>query len=442
MTVIGIDIGTTSVSAAVYRPLEDVYVDSVTRAAMANVPAKCPDWFHQDADIYAAEVKALLAETDSAYYDVQAVGLSCQMHGIVYVDAKGRALSPLVTWQDMRGAESYIGGKNYAEYISERTGYTLFSGFGAVTHFYNVKNGLVPKHARWLMTVGDYVAMQLCGGAQPLMHESNAASLGLYDPDRGDFDRETIRELGMDPDMFPSVCTGYGKVGTDAAGRDIFCAIGDNQAGFLGAVKDPAHEMLLNVGTSGQLSCLSERALRSDLFETRPFIGKQHLLVGATLCGGQAYAALKNLFCEIAQLVGADAGEMYAAMGQAMEGFVPVNPLKVRTAFCGTRRDPDVRGSIEGIDLENFTARELMAGVMQGIVDELEPTFRRFKKEVKVKRIVGVGNALKRNPWLVSCAERTFGVPIVLSENGEDAAVGAAVFAAQALKQQEETDNV
>ena len=44
------------------------------------------------------------------------------MHGIVYIDGHGNALSPLITWQDGRGDLSYRDGLTYAEHLSKASG--------------------------------------------------------------------------------------------------------------------------------------------------------------------------------------------------------------------------------------------------------------------------------------------------------------------------------
>ena len=67
--------------------------------------------------------------------DIGCVGLTGQMHGIVYVDAAGQLLSPLYTWQDETGAQPGPDGKSTAARLTARTGYPL-------------RLRLRPRHAR------------------------------------------------------------------------------------------------------------------------------------------------------------------------------------------------------------------------------------------------------------------------------------------------------
>ena len=49
--------------------------------------------------------------------------------------------------------------------------------------------------------------------------------------------------------------------------------------------------------------------------------------------------------------------------------------------------------------------------------------------------MIGSGNALRKNPHLCRIFEDTFGMPLILSQNEEEAACGAAIYAADHFKQ-------
>ncbi len=63
------------------------------------------------------------------------IGMTGQMHGMLYVDHRGEAVSPLYTWQDGNGNELTKDGRTYAEILGEATG-TAASGYGLTTHYY------------------------------------------------------------------------------------------------------------------------------------------------------------------------------------------------------------------------------------------------------------------------------------------------------------------
>ena len=170
MKIIGLDIGTTSICGVCVNAENGEITKAVTKANNSFIKSEKGFEKIQNPDVIMETVYSVMAELDMT--DAGAIGFSGQMHGIVYTDANGKAVSPLYTWQDERAAAEYENGKSYAQTLG------CFAGYGLATDFYNEKNGLVPENAVSLCTIADYAAMQLCGLKKPLVHITNAASLG------------------------------------------------------------------------------------------------------------------------------------------------------------------------------------------------------------------------------------------------------------------------
>ena len=102
-------------------------------------------------------VQQILDAFISKYEGIRGIGFTGQMHGILYIDRAGRNLSPLIIWQDGRGNLQYRKNLTYASFLSYETGYKVASGFGLVTHFFDLKNNRVPKGAWKICTIMDYV---------------------------------------------------------------------------------------------------------------------------------------------------------------------------------------------------------------------------------------------------------------------------------------------
>ena len=431
MKALGLDIGTTTVSAVV---LEDgALLKSVTKKngyfiQTKNAYEKC-----QDVAMIEKTAMEALSELLSEFPDVAAIGVTGQMHGILYLSEKGEPLSPLYTWQDGRGDEMFADGESYAAYLSRTTGYALATGYGCVTHFYNQRNGLVPEGATVFCTIHDYIAMRIAGLSRPVTDATDAASLGLFDVKAGAFDTDAIASLGMDTTMLPTVTKTpcIGKHGS----ASVFVAIGDNQASFLGTTGGKREGMLVNVGTGSQFSAYSEEYIASDALETRPFPGGGYLLVGASLCGGRAYALLEKFFREAAEMLGVDCARAYDAMDALAAKEDPiVDPITVTPLFSGTRKNPALRGKIEGLSTENFTPRHLVTGMMEGMARELYDMYAAYLASGgKPSTLYGSGNGLRVNPYLQKCFERLFDTSLTLSTAREEAATGAALFASLQL---------
>ena len=429
MKTFGLDIGTTTISAVAYDSDRGV-IASRTVKNDSFLTGESWERIQAPAVIEAAameSVAVLLAE----HPDVTAIGITGQMHGILYLDGNGTPVSPLYTWQDGRGDLPHPGGGTWASQLSEQSGYELATGYGLVTHAYNLHHGLVPKEATVFCTIHDYLAMKLAGRTRPVMDASDAASLGFFR--RGDFDRTALAKAGIDDCFLPQVADDP-RLGVSAWGIPVYAAIGDNQASFLGATGGRTDVLLVNMGTGSQISLYSPDHLQTATLETRPFPDGGWLLVGASLCGGRSYALLENFFRQTVQMVNGSADSVYDSMERLLDASVaPVDYPAVNTLFQGTRKNPTLRGSITGLSTDNFTPLHLLYGVMQGMADELYGMYRGYLdlggKPPAV--MIGSGNGLRKNRHLRRIMEKTFGCPLILSENMEEAACGAAIYAAR-----------
>lgn len=429
MNTIGLDIGTTSLCGVCVDAATGEVRKTVTRPNTAALQSTQPWEKTQD-------VRALLACVREIFDELAAGGAACvgvtgQMHGIVYLNATGDPVSPLYTWQDGRGDRPFRDGKTYAQYASDVTGRPLATGYGAVTHFYNTVNGLVPPDAVCFCTVHDLCVMALTGRKSPLTHPSDAASFGLFDAENDRFDDEAIHALGLTRDFFPAVAQGEIAAGATAAGVPVSVAVGDNQAGVLGSLADLPHSLLVNVGTGSQLSCVVPRYIRQDGLDCRPLAEGRYLLAGSALCGGRAYAILEAFFRQVVREIGGtEIDSAYPAMDKLMETALPDDPLTVTTTFAGTRAEPGKRGAVENVGIANLTPAALCDGVLGGMVRELlgyRDTMAPFFAAPPTK-LVGSGNGLRRNAALRSRVAREFGLPLKIPVNREEAAFGAALY--------------
>ena len=188
------------------------------------------------------------------------------------------------------------------------------------------------------------------------------------------------------------------------------------------------------MGTGGQVSVYSSDHIQPQTLETRPFPDGGWLLVGASLCGGRSYALLETFFREAVKMITGQEVSAYEAMSNAMVTAEDLDRSpRITTLFQGTRKDPSLRGSIENIGTDNFTPQHFIQGVMQGMADELHGMYAGYLAMggKAPSAMVGSGNGLRKNSHLCRVFEKTFGIPLILSENDEEAACGAAIYAAK-----------
>lgn len=438
MQSIGIDIGTTTISLVVLERDSGAVLESRTIPNGTDIDTG-REWERvQDANRIVAKAQAELDSLLDAYDDIAAIGLTGQMHGIVYVDDEGTAVSPLYTWKDGRGDQPEADGRSLVEHLREETGLALATGFGLVTHIYHMRHGRVPEGAVILCTIADYLGMHLAGRRVPLLHASNAASLGFYDVVTGMFRKDLLEWQGVDLVMLPPVTPALETLGTYRE-IPVTVAIGDNQASYIGAAGMKENAVLLNMGTGGQISVLSHVPYEAPGIETRPLTEGRYLLVGASLCGGRAYAILEQFFRSYVAAYEAarencDRGAIsvppqYTVMERlARAGMEQRDPMHVSTCFQGTRLDPTCRGSIVNIGEDNLTPEGMVYGVLEGMARELYDLYRLIEAGtgIRITTLIGSGNGLRRNPVLQEICEEMFGVQMQLSPYEEEAACGAA----------------
>ncbi len=429
MKVIGIDIGTTTISAAVLDQNTRQTIDTRT-VPHDSVVLTEDGWASlQDPEKIVRTAKRVLDELLEMYSDISAVGLTGQMHGIVYVNEEGASVGPLHTWQDGRGEVPDEDGETTVGRIARLSGRSAATGYGMVTHIYNVSHGLVPKDAVSFSTIMDYFAMCLTGRRSPLIHAGNAASFGLFDLSSFDFDRMALGTLGVDLSMIPTVTKDIEVVG---AYRDIpvTVSIGDNQASFLGAAGMDMKTALINMGTGGQISVLSDIPFEAPGIEPRPFMRNTYLLAGSALCSGKAYAILERFFRLYHVACGGANEPQYEVMNALAEkGMMVQDHMQVDTVFCGTRVDPTVRAGISRISEANFTPESLIVGVLEGMSRELHEMYAAVLEGTgqSISRLVGSGNAIRKNSVLQQIIRDMFQADLVMSERKEEAASGAAI---------------
>lgn len=432
---LGLDIGTSKIAAVLLDDGRFVRA-VVSRPHRAQLPA--PDG-RAEQDVAVLEetawrcVKALPADLRG---QVRAVGLTGQMHGILLADAEGRAVSPLVTWQDRRCDEAFL------RKLQEETGYRLSSGFGCATLAWLRARGELPAEAAGACTIHDYLTARLCGLPHPVTDPTDAASWGMFDLRALDWDIDAVERAGIDRRLLPKVrnCGDLaGSVTPKIARRlgipaavPVAVAIGDHQASLLATLREPEQELALTLGTGGQLSAVVPSfGTAGATYEYRPYPGGRYVITSAGLCGGAAWAwlavAARAWLRDLDLPCPAD-DAFYAKLNDL--GLAATSELTVHPHFLGERHAPTLRGRIDGIDLQNFTLGSLARGLARGIMTNLRDMLP-VDAYAGCARLLGSGNALRRNPLLQRMAEEVFGLPLILTEGQEEGAAGAA-FNAQA----------
>lgn len=438
---LGIDIGTTKVAAVIADEAGTLAcIASSDHHAGISAPAGRAEQ-DPEALIEAAwrAVRELPAESRG---QVSAVGLTGQMHGVLLLDSTGRSVSPLVTWQDQRCQEN-----GFLSELVGRTGRPLCTGFGCATLAWSAARRSLAAGAASACTIHDYAVARLCGQARPLTDPTDAASWGLFDLRTLAWDQAAIKAAGIAPGLLPEVRPSSSLAGAVcdrmaqelglAPGIPVAVALGDNQASLLATLRDPLREIAITIGTGAQVSAILppgeaiEDPCAGRPYEYRPYPGGRYLVTAAALSGGSAWVWLARTVASWMNDLGLPAmteDALYARLNTL--GLAAVDGPLVSPHFLGERHAPSLRGSIAQLGPDALLLGQIARGLARGMVTNLRDMLCPRALENR-SRVIGSGNALRRNPLLQRMVKEVFRLPLVMPDVHEEAALGAALNAAQ-----------
>lgn len=445
---LGIDIGTTKVAAAL--------VNGATREVVATASlAHESDTTKTPIGRSEQKVLSILSTLDACIAElpvhtrghVIGIGMTGQMHGIALWNPATAEFSNLVTWQDQRCVEH-----GFIEKLRTQTGeHRLQTGYGGASLAWFVEHepSLVKGYAR-AGTIHDLIAALVTGSEEVCTDPSDAASWGFFDISRGMWNTVGARKAHIRPEMLPSVRPAGTRLGGLSAeyarrwgipeGIPVGVPLGDNQASLFGSLTDPTRQIALTIGTGAQLSVVvpslpEALPTESERFEFRPYIGDTFIAVAASLSGGRVLATLgRALHDFIGQLGVAPVPSLHEIQSAMHEQGMHVIDTAVRAnpSFSGERFDPSLRGSFTNLSFDTFTIGDITAalcrGLVEGLRDSLPSGYLAGRTEV-----VGSGNAIQRSPLMQRTIEQAFSCKLVLSDGAETTACGAALLAGARL---------
>ena len=118
MKIMGIDIGTTTVSIVLTDTETGKQLARETVEHNSFLQSSRPEQKIQDPGQIYEIVRELLAKMHGEHGLPDGIGFTGQMHGMLYVDASGMAVSPLYTWQDGSGEIPLEDGRTCVEILS------------------------------------------------------------------------------------------------------------------------------------------------------------------------------------------------------------------------------------------------------------------------------------------------------------------------------------
>jgi xylulokinase len=377
-------------------------------------------------------VGGLLASRD---VELAGIGLSGQMHGVVLLDDKLTALAPAITWADTRSAETVAEVAELAAPFKPALANPVVPGMAAVMLRWLRSHRPELLDRSWrVLQPKDWLGARLTG--EPLSDPTDASATLLWDFAAGDWHRDLLLRLDLDPALLPEVAPSdatRGRLRPDAAselgapaGTPVTVGRADTAAALVGSgAATRAGTTQLSIGTGGQL-CHVLDAFRPDPSQrTHLYHGPgsdQWYAMAATLSAGLAMEWVRRLH-------GVTWADLYQEAFACAPGAGGVVFLPYVAGERTPHLDPTLSAGWYGLRLHHERA-DVFRSALEGCAFALRDAFDALVDaghDTEAFLLTGGGSHDRRwRQLLADVLER----PLAVAPNGGGSARGAALSAA------------
>ena len=367
MYLLGYDIGSSSIKAALVRAKDGVQIDLVQYPAKEmEMIAQQAGWAEQQPQLWwdnlCKATKKIIQNHQIDATEIKGIGIAYQMHGLVLVDKNQEVLRPSIIWCDSRAVPI---GKQAFEDMGEA--YCL-------SHLLNSPGNFTASKLKWvkdnepviyerihkIMLPGDYIAMKLSG---EICTTVSGLSEGIFWDFKNDaLSDELMTYYGIDKNLIPTIQPTFSQQGNVsqkaalatglAAGTPITYRAGDQPNNALSLNVLRPGEVAATGGTSGVVYGVVDTPAYDTQSRVNGFAHvnheKENPHIGILLCingAGIQYSWLKNQV--------ADQQESYESM-EAKLSQIPIGSDGLRILPFGNGAERMLANQSPGAQLINL----------------------------------------------------------------------------------------
>jgi glycerol kinase len=369
--VLAIDQGTTNSKAVLVDSVGDV---RSVGSAPVGISHPRPGWVEQDPELLWVSVltaiERCLAAPDPATVDLAGLALSTQRESVVAWDrTSGRAIGPVIGWQDVRTAEwcRQRTGPAEDEVVRSRTGLRIDAMFSAPKINWllrEVADDLDPSEV-CVGTMDSWLVWRLTGGERHVAEAGNASRTLLYDVVDLAWSPELLAIFDVPSAVLPEVLASDGDFGRCRSvpglpdGLPIVAVLADSHAALFGQGCTEVGTAKATYGTGTSVMTPTSdfvpgfSPVPSTLawFVDTPTYAREGNIVssGATLAW-------------TARLLGTDVPGMLS-LAETVHGSGQVTLVPAFSGLGAPHWDREVRGVLTELDPESYPARIARAAV-------------------------------------------------------------------------------
>lgn len=452
---IGLDIGTSGVKALALDGAGRVLAHE---SAAYAVTQPRPGWAEQEPmDWWQATCEAcrqLVERKEVVGRPIAAIGISGQMHGATLLDAAGRVLRPALIWADGRGLANLnaFAARHHDLDLLAITGSAPYASATLAKMLWLAEHeSETLARAAHVLLAKDVVRYLLTG--EFATDPSDASGTMLFDSHGGAWSSAILDRLRLDPTVLPPVLSSSALAGSltaeaaNATGLPVATPVavggGDAACAAYGlalgerASSPGGHELLVSVGTAGQVSLVvgSSLAVAHKGLQTLAYVMPERWqIMGAILSAGLGVSWLDRTTsdCEGA------ADEPAARIQRLLNEASAIDPGAAGLVFLphllggrGPLVDATVRGAFVGLS-PIHTRAHLARAVVEGVAFALRACVDVMRElDVQLHQALLVGAPAYHPLWRQVLAN-VLAMPIVIGESEHGSALGAARLAARA----------
>ncbi|MDE3090697.1 MAG: gluconokinase [Chloroflexota bacterium] len=388
-------------------------------------------------------IDEVLARAGEGAANIAAVASDSLAANVLGVDADGRAVTPVYTYADARGAREVaeLRARFDEETTHQRVGTLFHTSYLPARFLWLARERAESfRRARYWMSLGEYFLFRWTG--QRACSYSVASWTGLLNRQTLAWDEELLSQLPISNHHLSPLVDHDAPVGTlraEYAARlqplrsaKWFPTVGDGAAANIGSGCVDATRIALTIGTSSAMRVTKpcegsepSQGLPHGLWSYR--VTRDHELIGGALSeGGNLFAWMRDAF----HLDESQIERELAALAPDAHG------LTVLPFLAGERApnwNANARGAVVGLSLNTRPIEILRAG-LEAIAYRLGLIFELLRGVAPdAREVIASGGALMRSPTWIQIIADTLGVPVIASAEAEATSRGTALLALKAL---------
>ncbi len=443
--VLAIDVGSSSVKAALYDARARVVEGSEARQAHLLHTASdgtAEKIAEHVMDSVEQVVDAVLERTGGEAKHIAAVGIDTLASTLLGLDGDGKPITPIYTYADTRSRDDVDQLRRELDVraLYQRTGCPQHTAYlpGRLRWLQRTCPDIVRRVHRWV-DVGTFLYTRWFGRSDVPASYSIASMTGLLDRHRLQWDEELLHYLSLSVDALPPLADytyTQRELTAPFANRwptlhsvPFFLAVGDGAAANVGSGCVSPGRVALTVGTSGAMRVLlpdSAPHVWPGLWAYR--LGKAYTLLGGSFSeGGNVFAWARSTL----QLPPREDLE------RALQALPPNgHGLRVLPFLAGERSpgwSTSAAGAIEGLKVST-TPMEIVQACLEAVAYRFALVEKLLQDYVGEScQIIASGGAIVNSPYWLQVMADVLQRSIVVSREKEDTSRGTAILALHAL---------